>query len=142
MKIRPATIDDAGVIATLEAAAAHAPWSEEQIRDSLACSTTRAWIAGEPPAGHLLATTVADEGEILILAVHPEARRRGVARALLEACATAWRAAGVLNGWLEVRVDNAGARALYRGAGWIEAGLRPCYYDDRADAAVLKWEAP
>ncbi len=139
MSVRRATPDDAPTIAAVEAAAAHAPWTEPQVRVQLVSPTTRAWVVGEPPVGHLLASSVADEGEILTLAVHPDARRHGHARALLRACAQAWADEGVRHGWLEVRVDNTGARALYTAAGWVESGRRPRYYADGTDAVHRGW---
>lgn len=141
MTVRPASAADAPAIAGIEARAAHAPWTEAQVRESLDAPTTLAWVAGDPPVGHLLASAVADEGEVLTLAVDPAARRRGLASALLRACQQAWRDHGVVNGWLEVRVDNDAARALYRSQGWVDAGVRPRYYADGADAAVMKWQA-
>ena len=68
------------------------------------------------------------EAELLTLAVHPDARRRGRARTLL-ACFDAEAAArGADRAFLEVMATNAPALALYRGAGWREAGRRPGYY--------------
>jgi ribosomal-protein-alanine N-acetyltransferase len=129
------------VIAAVESIAAHAPWTEEQVRQTLCRTTTIAFVAGTPGIGHLLASAVADEGEILTLAVHPAVRRQGVARRLLDACMRTWEDLGVSRGWLEVRTDNEGARALYVGAGWTEVGRRPRYYGDGSDALVLGWEA-
>jgi ribosomal protein S18 acetylase RimI-like enzyme len=89
--------------------------------------------------GHLLATQVGDEGEVLTIAVREDARRRGLARAMLTALADRWRAHGAHTGWLEVRADNEGARALYASLGWTSAGRRRGYYDDGTDAIVMRW---
>lgn len=74
------------------------------------------------------------DAEVLWLAVAPAARRRGVARALVDA-AVAATAPGRLV--LEVRADNTAARALYAAAGLHEVGQRPGYYADGGDALVL-----
>lgn len=145
--LRQAGPDDADAIAAVEAAASPQPWSADQLRQSLQAPTTWGWVAegaGGALLGHLLASCVAEEGEILTLAVAPGARRRGIGRDLVAACTDRWRGAGVIAGWLEVRVDNRAARDLYRGTGWREAGLRPRYYRDGADAVVMRWsgEAP
>ena len=142
MTVRAATPADAPEIAALEAAAAHQPWTEAQIRGSLASPSTRGWVTlgrDGAVAGHLLASCVAEEGEILTLAVDPGQRRQGFGRRLLDACLDAWREAGVRCAWLEVREDNVGARRLYAGTGWAEAGARRRYYQDGTDAVVMRW---
>lgn len=139
MTVRPASEADVDAIAAVEHQAASAPWSASSVRASLSAPTTLAWVVGEPVAGHLLASWVAEEGEILTIAVLPSARRKGYATALLDTCEDRWRAVGVLSGWLEVREDNVAARALYAGRGWVEAGVRRSYYSDGSDARVMRW---
>lgn len=80
-----------------------------------------------PPAG---------EAELLRIAVEPSQRGQGLARALLDACEAGLAAEGIQDLHLEVRVSNAAARALYRGADWRETGLRGRYYRDGEDAAL------
>ena len=73
------------------------------------------------------------------LLVHPDARRRGVARALMLAVEDAARAAGRTLLTLDTREGDAG-EALYRGLGWVEAGRIPGYAlngDGTAHATVL-----
>jgi len=64
--------------------------------------------------------------EVSKLLVHPDARRRGVARALMLAVEEAARAAGRTLLTLDTREGDAG-EALYRGLGWVEAGRIPGY---------------
>jgi [ribosomal protein S18]-alanine N-acetyltransferase len=139
--VRPATADDVPAIAAIEAGAAHQPWTASQIHDSLASPSTRGWVAVSEQAalGHLLASCVAEEGEILTLAVAPDARRRGLGRRLVGACTRHWRASGTRVGWLEVRHDNVAALGLYGETGWVEAGVRRRYYRDGADALIMRW---
>jgi ribosomal-protein-alanine N-acetyltransferase len=86
-------------------------------------------------AGFVVAWRVLDELHVADLAVRPERRRRGVARALLEDL----KAAGPGVSWigLEVRASNAAALALYRGLGFSESGVRKGYYADTGEDAVL-----
>ena len=106
-------------------AAAFAPergWSAEEIAALLAHPLVTAHVAA---AGFALTRTVADESELLTLAVAPEARRQGVGRALVA------RWLGGLGGaraFLEVAADNAGAIALYEAAGFEVSGIRRGYY--------------
>ncbi|MFN3324572.1 MAG: GNAT family N-acetyltransferase [Bryobacteraceae bacterium] len=73
------------------------------------------------------------EREILNIAVHPDARRSGVAAALLKAEFSR----GPGDFFLEVRESNTAARNLYRKAGFEEVGTRPDYYDDPPETAVV-----
>ncbi|MDE2199943.1 MAG: GNAT family N-acetyltransferase [Rhodospirillales bacterium] len=91
----------------------------------------------DPAGGFLLARVAADEAEILTVAVAPEARRKGLARALLEAAAGTAASRGARRLFLEVATTNAAARALYAGCGFAEIGRRPRYYPGGGDALVL-----
>lgn len=82
------------------------------------------------------AVPAAGEGELLRIAVAPTARRQGHARALLLASEKALRAEGITELFLEVRISNAPARALYEAMGWRPQGLRKRYYRDGEDAAT------
>jgi len=77
--------------------------------------------------GFLLARAVADEAEILTLAVDPARRRQGIARRLLADFDAGATARGAVRAFLEVAADNAPARALYLGAGWHQIGIRKGY---------------
>ncbi|WP_295043755.1 ribosomal protein S18-alanine N-acetyltransferase [uncultured Paracoccus sp.] len=89
------------------------------------------------PRGFLLGRTVADQAELLTLAVAPDARRQGVAGDLVAEFAAASRARGAAQAFLEVAADNAPAQALYHAAGWHDAGRRRRYYGPDLDAIVM-----
>jgi len=110
------------------------PWSATEIEELLA---SRLNFLIQRPAGFLLGRTVADEAELLTVAVSPEARRQGVGRALLaEFCATS-RERGAASAFLEVASDNDPARALYLAEGWVEVGNRRNYYATGIDAILM-----
>jgi ribosomal-protein-alanine N-acetyltransferase len=90
------------------------------------------FAVAEPEQGFLAWREVAaGEFEILNLAVSPAARRRGIAGALLTFVLRPGR-------WfLEVRESNAAARALYRKAGFAEAGERVRYYRGPDEKAIV-----
>ena len=92
----------------------------------------RPWSAAE------FADLLADEAELLTLAVAPEARRMGLARALLAEFAQVSSARGAHEAFLEVASDNAPAIALYTGNGWQGAGIRRDYYAPGIDAVVMR----
>ncbi|MBB2204001.1 GNAT family N-acetyltransferase [Gluconacetobacter takamatsuzukensis] len=96
-------------------------------------------LGGDPvPQGFVIGRVVADEAEILTLAVAGTARRRGLGRALLDWMEGQVAARGAGRLILEVSAANEGARALYRGAGFTEIGRRRAYYADGSDALVLE----
>lgn len=81
----------------------------------------------EQPVGFSLFRTVADEAELLLLAVAPESQHRGIGRLLLEQFVEQARGAGASRVHLEVRDGNP-AVEMYRRAGFRPAGRRPNYY--------------
>lgn len=92
------------------------------------------------PVGFAIARTILDEAELLSIGALPDARRRGVATALLAAGFAMARNAGAETMHLEVGEDNPGAATLYRKHGFRVTGRRPNYYrraDRRRVAAIL-----
>ena len=81
----------------------------------------------EEPAGFALTRRVADEAELLLLAVAPPHRRGGVGGALLRAAMVAASAEGAAKLHLEVRAGNP-AVALYAAHGFAKVGERRNYY--------------
>lgn len=96
---------------------------------------------GDGPLGLVLIRSIAGEAEILTLGVAPTARRKGQARALMNAAMGLARQTGAERLFLEVAEDNAPALRLYAALGFREMGRRKGYYDRgagvRADALVL-----
>jgi ribosomal-protein-alanine N-acetyltransferase len=90
-----------------------------------------------PPQGFLIARKADDEAELLTLAVRPECRRHGLARALLDSANKALRAAGTRKLYLEVGDRNGPAGNLYRSLGAIQVGKRKAYYEHGADALIF-----
>ena len=82
---------------------------------------------GGPPVGFSLFRNVMDESELLLLAVAPDHRRRGIGRGLLLQFLDQARADGVTRAHLEVRDGNP-AIEMYRGAGFSPIGRRRNYY--------------
>jgi len=86
----------------------------------------------------ILARTIADEAEVLTLAVQPAAQRAGIGRALLSRALATARLHGAVAMFLEVSSTNAAARGLYTGAGFVQVGSRLGYYPEGGDALVLR----
>jgi ribosomal-protein-alanine N-acetyltransferase len=94
------------------------------------------------PAGFVLARTVLEESEIFSIGVAPADRRRGVGEALVATARQIAERGGAAAIYLEVGVDNPGARALYEKCGFDVVGRRPDYYrksgGDRVAALILR----
>ncbi|HEY4100272.1 MAG TPA: ribosomal protein S18-alanine N-acetyltransferase [Gemmatimonadales bacterium] len=138
-RLRPGSRADVATLADLERAAFSDPWTEEQLREALTWPGVVLIVAEDADglAGYLLGRVVVDEGEILSVGTMPDRRRRGIGRQLLAAALDQIRAAGGRSAWLEVRVSNEPARALYQAAGFVIAGLRPDYYRRPAEDALI-----
>jgi ribosomal-protein-alanine N-acetyltransferase len=104
-------------------------WTEPQTVSMLALPgvwLSVAWVDNRP-AGFALNRIIADEAELLLLAVSPAFRRMGVATALIERSRMMTRLRKGFRLHLEVRHNNP-AIELYRKAGFILVGRRPGYY--------------
>ena len=145
-QIRHARPADAPAIAALERRCFSDPWSAASFREALDSTWSFGLVAENKPegevAGYFIGRDAAGMGEVLNLAVAPEWRRQGVARALLDAGIAALAARGADEIFLEVRESNVQAQALYTSAGFRVVGQRAAYYrSPREDALVLRREA-
>lgn len=80
---------------------------------------------------------VADEAHVTNVAVEPELRQRGLARAIMCHLAEVAIERGAKALTLEVRVSNVAAQRLYREFGFAPAGVRQRYYENSEDALVM-----
>lgn len=137
--IRPFRPSDASALAKiLDNAAEAAQWPLESYERmthlpgalALVCETETG------VTGFLLARQVADEAEVLNLAVLRESRRKGQAAALLTTALEQFRDSGVLRIFLEVRESNQPAIAFYTKHGFTRSGRRKAYYRSPVEDAL------
>lgn len=129
-------------IAALEAASFSAPWDEASIRAELD-NPLALWLAAVAEDGTVLgyvgSQSCFEEADILNVCVAPEARRRGVAEALMRELEARLAPKGVERISLEVRASNLPAIRLYEKLGYVQVGLRKNYYvKPREDALILQ----
>lgn len=143
-RLRPATSADLEALAQLERTAFSDPWTLPQLQEAFGWGGAVAFVAEADDGaidGYVLGRVVVDEAEVLTIATHPTRRRGGIGRALLAAAMTAMVQRGAVAVWLEVRVSNEAAIAMYRKAGFVAAGVRRGYYRRPVeDALVLRHE--
>lgn len=104
-------------------------WSAAQLLTLFALPSARICLAreDEQPCGFSAARVAGPESELLLLAVNPLWRGRGIGRRLIEDW-QAWAAGeGAEEYFLEMRADNSAVH-LYREAGFTECGRRTAYY--------------
>lgn len=137
------TVEDLDEVLAIERASFPTPWSRGAFVYELRQNpVAQCWIvrgSGTGPAvlGYLCLWEIAPEVHITNLAVHPEWRRRGVARFLLRAILEDARRRNLRLALLEVRPTNAEARSLYEGLGFQVVGRRKGYYFDTGEDALL-----
>ncbi len=129
--LRPGTAQDLEAITRIQAASkGAAQWPPESY---LAMQCTVA-VAADRACGFVVSReTSPGEREILNIAVEPAARRKGMARRLLENELNRDEATW----FLEVRESNAAAIALYRSIGFRPVGVRKEYYNDTRESGIV-----
>jgi [ribosomal protein S18]-alanine N-acetyltransferase len=114
------------------------PWSANDFRECVAAGVpVLVAVDAAEVAGYVVARAVADEGEILNLAVGAGQQRRGIGRALVRAALAQLGASGARTVYLEVRESNDAARRLYEGLGFEVLTRRRDYYRRPVEAALV-----
>ena len=133
-----AASDVPAVFAILQESPEAALWSSESLLQ-LASADPAAWVVelNSVLVGFLIGRVVADEFEILNMAVYRAHRRSGIGSRLLETALEFSRTAGSARAYLEVRASNGPAIALYARHGFAECGRRDRYYRDPVEDALL-----
>lgn len=124
-------------LAAIEQACFAAPWSQDMLREELGKGLFLVAERDGQAVGYVGCQTVLDEGYITNVAVSPDCRRQGVARALIDELLSRARAQGLAFVTLEARASNAPAIALYEGAGFVRVGVRKEFYTSPREDAVL-----
>lgn len=125
----------AEALAVLHATSFPQAWTAAEFVSLLAQPGVAVWLSDHH--GFIMVRAVADEAEILTIAVAPAERRKGIGAALLREAAQRVARGGGKNFFLEVAADNTGSAALYQKAGFVVTGRRPGYYAHGADALIM-----
>ena len=128
------------------------PWSAALFAAEIAQPDSRRYLValGEKGAGRSLWSSrsvlgyagvmvAVGEAHITTVATHPHHHRRKVASRLLVHLLREARALGAEAATLEVRVNNRGAQRLYSGFGFAPVGVRPGYYAETSEDALIMW---
>lgn len=142
--IRTMSERDSSAVWELEKKCFSVPWSEESIRAMF--SEKGYWNLTARDDGSLVGyigmKAVLDEADITNVAVDPDRRRQGIGKMLLRELLAKAGDTGIRRIFLEVRVSNTAARALYEQAGFRTVDVRKNYYEKpKEDAYIMVWES-
>lgn len=136
-KMTTADVPDAHAIDAMSFAL---PWPERSLYFEVSDNpAARCWVAelDGRVVGMMVLWQIVDEAHIATLAVHPDYRRRGLAKRLLvHALQVSWEQGGRM-AFLEVRESNQAAQSMYSKFGFEEVGRRTRYYKDNGEDAIL-----
>lgn len=140
---RPMRPEDLERVVEIQRSAFAHPWSRELIAREMGHDWSSVLLAveasagGEAVLGVVVFWLVHDEVHVLNVAVAPEVRRRGVARALMHEAERRGAERGARIATLEVRRSNQAALELYHSLGYREVGVRPRYYAEEGEDAIV-----
>lgn len=139
--VRRMTMDDLDTVLQIDQLSFPQPWPESSYRFELTANQASILLVAEMDGrlvGYVGCWLLVDEVHISTLAVHPEFRKRGVARRLLISVLQQSVREGAELATLEVRVSNYAAIDLYESFGFEINGRRPHYYrDNQEDAHIM-----
>ncbi|MFP5381781.1 MAG: ribosomal protein S18-alanine N-acetyltransferase [Gammaproteobacteria bacterium] len=141
-RLRPMDEADLPRIHRIELASYDYPWTPGNFVDSLAAGYSM-WVreSESEVIGYYALMAAAGEAHLLNLTIAPAWRGHGLGRDLLEHCVGSARAHHAENLFLEVRISNEAAIALYRSSGFVDLAVRRNYYPARAgreDALIMR----
>jgi len=128
ISLKPLDESHLGPLLSIEAAAHTHPWSKANLMSAL--SSNRTTVMGafieENLAGYAVYDNVVDEASLQNLSVHPQFQRKGIGRALVQSIFVEYPQTQHV--FLEVRISNKPAIALYEAMEFAELGVRNNYY--------------
>ena len=134
------TLDDIPAVHAIERASFAVPWPDDAYRNELVTNRLASYVvarAGDEVVGFAGLWVMVDEAHITTFAVHPRWRRRGVGQHLLLRLLELANDRRAREATLEVRLSNMPARRLYEKYGFRPVGIRPRYYSDNGEDALI-----
>ena len=146
IELRRLEMRDLDAVEEIERASYPTPWSRSMFAGELSKPSSICIGAFDAESdgllGYLIISRYVDAWHVMNVAVAPEHRRRGIAKALLDRLFEVTADDGRRGYTLEVRVSNRGAIKLYEQAGFRRRGIRRGYYTDNREDALIMWRDP
>ena len=141
IEIRDMIAEDMDDVLSIERTSFPAPWSKAMFLDEMqypCCHDLVAVVNGHI-VGYISFAIVSDEVHLRNIAVHKNWKRHGVASTLLAEMMVISSGKDAIHCTLEVRKSNEAALALYKGFGFVVEGIRPRYYAETGEDALVMW---
>jgi ribosomal-protein-alanine N-acetyltransferase len=133
-------LEDVPAVHVIEHASFPVPWPDYAFRQELQSNRLAHYLvvrAGHDTVAYGGLWLMVDEAHITTFAVLPDWRRRGIGGRLMVGLAQVARDLGARVMTLEVRLSNRAARGLYGRFGFRPVGVRPRYYSDNGEDALI-----
>jgi ribosomal-protein-alanine N-acetyltransferase len=146
--MEPMVAGDLDAVLAIEHKSFSMPWTDTMFLSEMRQCPASQLLVARPekrPAtivGYVGYRAVLDEMHVMILAVAPAWRRRGIAQHMLSEAMEQARQADCARATLEVRASNVGAQQLYYRLGFAPVGVRPKYYQRPSEDALILWRDP
>jgi ribosomal-protein-alanine N-acetyltransferase len=140
VSIRRMMLEDIPTVHAIDMLSFSLPWPERSFQFELTENpVSRGWVAESNGrlAAMLVLWLIVDEAHIATIATHPDFRRQGIGERLMVEALLAARVEGASRAFLEVRASNLGALAMYKKYGFVIVGVRPKYYKNNNEDAIL-----
>ncbi|KNF09621.1 putative ribosomal-protein-alanine acetyltransferase RimI [Gottschalkia purinilytica] len=134
--------EDIDQVCKIEEISFSTPWTKEALTMEVTKNNLAKYLVAKKEdkvVGYAGVWIIIDEGHITNIAVSPDYRGQGIGSLLVEKLVKLCEEKGISNMTLEVRESNTTAQSLYKKFGFEEYGIRPNYYSDNNENALIMW---
>lgn len=143
INLREMEIKDIDAIMEIEKESFSTPWTrnafEKEIKENMLAKYIVADLEGKA-VGYAGIWLIIDEGHVTNIAIANAHRGKGIGKFLMMGLIDFCKDSGIHNMTLEVRASNIIAQNLYKKLGFLDCGIRPNYYADDHEDAVIMWK--
>lgn len=142
IEVRKMLIKDIPYILEIEKRCFPIPWTKSAFEKELKSNKLAHYFVGVldgKVAGYGGMWLIVDEGHITNIAVHPDFRGKKIGENIIKALVQEAEERRIYRLTLEVRKSNIIAQNLYKKLGFVACGIRPAYYSDNSEDALIMW---